>query len=160
MPPLTSHDLTFGFALGGATRGIVVGLAVAIGMIPFAPVEIHHPGFVIFHGIAAGLMLALLGMIGGIWAEKFDHIAAATNFVITPLAFLSGTFYSIERLPAAAQTAAHFNPLFYAIDGFRYGFIDRADSNVWLGVGVMVATNTALWFVCYLMFRSGYKLKA
>ncbi len=104
-------------------------------------------------------MMSLLGLIGGIWADKFDHMAAITNFVIMPLSFLSGTFYTIDRLPGVWHTAAQFNPFFYMIDGFRYGFIGRADSSLITGLAVLVALNTALWLVCLWMFRSGYKLK-
>src|SRR3546814_7957374 len=96
---------------------------------------------------SSDLMLSLLGMIGGIWSEKFDHIAAVTNFVITPFSFLSGTFYSIERLPETWQVVAHFNPFFYMIDGFRYGFIGYADGSLVLGVVVMAGFTLFLWAV-------------
>ena len=104
-------------------------------------------------------MLSLLGLMGGIWADKFDHIAAVTNFVITPLSFLSGTFYTIDRLPGAWQLVAHLNPFFYMIDGFRYGVTGHADSNPALGVAVLVAINALLWTGCHLMFKRGYKLR-
>ena len=98
-------------------------------------------------------------MIGGIWADKFDHIAFFTNFVITPLAFLSGTFYSIARLPDGWQTAAHLNPFFYLIDGFRYGFIGHADGSLTLGLAVIAGANIALIALAHWMIRSGYKLR-
>ena len=160
MPPLTANELTFAIAMGGATRGVVVGIAVCATMAVFVPIKLHHPEFIVFHGFMAALMLSLLGVAGGIWADKFDHIAAVTNFVVMPLSFLSGTFYSIERLPETAQQVAHFNPFFYMIDGFRYGFIDHADSSLLLGVMVMAGVNTGLWLLCRWMFASGYKLKA
>jgi ABC-2 type transport system permease protein len=125
----------------------------------FVPIPIHNPLFILYHGVMAALTLSLLGVIGGIWAEKFDHIAAVTNFVITPFSFLSGTFYSIERLPPAWQVAAHFNPFFYMIDGFRYGFIGHADSSLLLGVVVMAGFNLFLWTLTYRMFSTGYRLK-
>jgi ABC-2 type transport system permease protein len=108
----------------------------------------------------ASLMLSLLGVIGGIWADKFDHIAAVTNFIITPLSFLSGTFYTIDRLPENMQFMAHMNPFFYMIDGFRYGFIGHDDALPGLGLVVVGGTNLVLLAVAYLMFKSGYKLKA
>ncbi|MBM3601292.1 MAG: ABC transporter permease [Alphaproteobacteria bacterium] len=160
MPPLEAIELSIAYALGGVTRGLVVGLAVALGMALFAPIHVAHPGFILFHGVMGSLMLSLLGIIGAIWSEKFDHIAAVTNFVITPFAFLSGTFYSIERLPGAWNVIAHVNPFFYMIDGFRYGFIGHADGSVGAGVAVMLAVNAALWLVCHRMFATGYKLKA
>jgi ABC-2 type transport system permease protein len=106
------------------------------------------------------MMLALIGVIGGIWSEKFDHIAAVTNFVVTPLSFLSGTFYSIDRLPAPFRIAAEADPFFYMIDGFRYGFIGRADGSLGLGIAVMTAVNVALAALCYRMIATGYRLKA
>ena len=160
MPPLTAHELTFAIAMGGATRGATVGLAVAIAMSLFVPMQMHAPAFVLFHGFMAALMLSLLGVAGGIWADKFDHIAAVTNFVVMPLSFLSGTFYSIERLPQSFRAFADFNPFFYMIDGFRYGFIGHADSSLATGILALLAVNTGLWLLCYWMFASGYKLKA
>ena len=160
MPPFTALELTFGFAMGGATRGICVGVVVALAMAFFVDLSVHHWGFILYHAFMASLMLSLLGTIGGIWAEKFDHIAAVTNFVVTPLSFLSGTFYSIQRLPEAAQVVAHFNPFFYMIDGLRYGFIGHADGSLLAGIVVMAGINAGLWALCTWMFASGYKLKA
>ncbi len=160
MPPFTPHELTIGIAFGGATRGIITGVFVGLAICLVVGSKIYHPGFIIYHAIMASLMLSLLGMMGGIWANKFDHIAAVTNFIITPLSFLSGTFYSIERLPETARLIAQFNPFFYMIDGFRYGFINHADSNLWVGVVVMAVINAALWAATTWMFASGYKLKA
>lgn len=160
MPPLTAHELTFGFAMGGATRGIAVGLTVGLAMVPFVTIHVHAPLFVIYHALMASLMLSLLGVAGGIWSEKFDHIAAVTNFVVTPLSFLSGTFYTLERLPASFRFLAHLDPFFYLIDGFRYGFIGHADVVPWIGAAVVAAINLSLWLLCYWMFARGYKLKA
>jgi ABC-2 type transport system permease protein len=160
MPPLNALEMTIGIAGGGVTRGVVVGLTTGIAMMVFVPVDIAHPGFVIFHAVAASLLMALLGILTGIWAEKFDHLAAITNFVVTPLSFLSGTFYSTTRLPELWQTVAHLNPFFYMIDGFRYGFIGRADAPVWTGVIVMLGVDLVLLLVVHRWFRRGYRLKA
>ncbi len=160
MPPFTANELTMGFALGGMTRGVLVGAVVCAAMAFFVDLHFSNIFFIVFHGVAASLMLALLGTIGGIWAEKFDHIAAVTNFVVTPLSFLSGTFYSIERLPALGQALAHINPFFYMIDGFRYGFIGRSDADPVTGMIVLGCVNLALWLLCHRMFATGYKLKA
>jgi ABC-2 type transport system permease protein len=159
MPPLSAAELTLGIAGGGVTRGLAVGLAAGLAMWVFVPLRIHDPAILLFHAVNAALMLSLLGMIGGIWAEKFDHIAAVTNFVITPLSFLSGTFYSIERLPQAWQIVAHFNPFFFLIDGMRYGFIGRADSVIALGLIVVPTVNALLWLLAHRMFATGYRLK-
>jgi ABC-2 type transport system permease protein len=160
MPPFSADELTLAIALGGVTRGIAVGLCVAIAMSLFIPGNLHNVGFIIFHGFMAALMLSLLGLMGGIWSVKFDHIAAVTNFVVTPLSFLSGTFYSIQRLPEIAQTIAHFNPFFYMIDGFRYGFIGASDTEPMLGLVVMTGINIIFWLICRYMFKTGYKLRA
>lgn len=159
MPPLSPAELTAGFAMGGTTRGLIVGAATVTGMTFFVDVSVQHPFFILFHAFAASLMLSLLGMLGGIWSEKFDHMAAVTNFVITPFAFLSGTFYSIKRLPEAFQTVAHFNPFFYMIDGFRYGFTGASDTTPILGVAVMTGVDAALLLIAWRLFAIGYKLK-
>ena len=159
MAPLTAFEIHFGLTMGGVTRGIVVGCAVALAMHVFVGLDIHSLTHIVFHAVMASMMLAQLGVLGAIWAEKFDHISAVTNFVITPLSFLSGTFYSIQRLPEAAQTLAQFNPFFYMIDGFRYGFIGYADGNIAAGVVVMAAINLTLWMFCTRLFAIGYKLK-
>ena len=160
MPPLSPLELTLAFALGGVVRGLVVGIAVGAAMAVFVPISFPHPLLIVYHGLMATLMLSLLGMIGGIWADKFDHMAAVTNFIITPLSFLSGTFYSIDRLPDEFRLFALANPFFYMIDGFRYGFIGHADGSLALGAAVVGLTNLFLAFVTYRMFKTGYKLKA
>ncbi len=160
MPPLSALELTLGFALGGMTRGIVVGVSVAVGMSFFADMQVYNVGYILFHAIGASLMLSLLGMIAGVWSDKFDHMAAVTNFVITPLSFLSGTFYSIDRLPENFLAFAHFNPFFYMIDGFRYGFIGHEAALPITGLLVVGLTDVALIVASYALIRSGWKLKA
>lgn len=160
MPPISPGEFVAAYALGGVTRGVAVGLATGIVMAFFVDFPLEHPLFVVYHAISSSMMLALLGMIGGIWSEKFDHIAAFTNFVIMPFSFLSGTFYSITRLPEPFYSAAFFNPFFYMIDGFRYGFIGRSDADPILGMLVMAGVNIALWLLAWRMCTTGYKLKA
>ena len=160
MPPLSPGEFSLAYALGGMTRGLVVGAVVGLAMWVFVPVRVLHPGYVVYHAVAASLLLSTLGLVGGIWSEKFDHIAAVTNFVVTPLSFLSGTFYSVERLPESWRFIAHLDPFFYMIDGFRYGFIGHADASPWLGVLVMAVANAALLLLCHRMVATGYRLKA
>jgi ABC-2 type transport system permease protein len=160
MPPLSAAELTLGFVLGGVTRGVLVGAVVMGSMALFVPLHLHDPALALFHALAASLMLSVLGILGGIWADKFDHIAAVTNFVVTPLAFLSGTFYSIDHLPPAWRLAAQLNPFFYMIDGFRYGFIGHAEGSLAVGIVVMIAINAALLALCLALLARGYKLKA
>jgi ABC-2 type transport system permease protein len=160
MPPLSATELTLGLALGGLTRGLAVGTVVTLAMALIVPVHMASPVAALFYASAASLMLSVLGVIGGIWADKFDHLAAVTNFVVTPLAFLSGTFYSIEQLPPLWHSIALCNPFFYMIDGFRYGLTGRAEASLLTGTLLLVAINAALLAVSYLMIARGYKLKA
>jgi ABC-2 type transport system permease protein len=160
MPPLNAMELTVGLALGGLTRGLAVGVVVTAAMAIFVPIHLPSLAAALFFASAASLMLSLLGVIGGVWADKFDHLAAVTNFIVTPLAFLSGTFYSIEQLPPLWHKIALCNPFFYMIDGFRYGFTGRAEAPILLGVALLIAINAALLAGSYLMIARGYKLKA
>jgi ABC-2 type transport system permease protein len=160
MPPLSAGELALGIAGGGVTRGLLVGTTVGLGMWAFVPLSLHNPFFVLYHAVMASVMLALLGVVGGIWAEKFDHIAAVTNFVIMPLSFLSGTFYSIERLSETWRLIAQFNPFFYMIDGFRYGFIGHADGSLAIGAVVLLLVNASLWGLAHRLLHIGYRLKA
>ena len=160
MPPLSPLEMAVAYVGGGVTRGMFVGVVTGVAIWIFVPLGIHSPGYILFHGLMASMMLAQLGMIGGIWSEKFDHIAAFTNFVVTPLTFLSGTFYSVDRLPPTFWWLAHFNPFFYMIDGFRYGFIGQSDGTLAIGVAVMLGINAALGVLLLRMLSTGYKLKA
>jgi len=129
-------------------------------MVLLVPIAVHNVLFVVFHAVAASLMLSLLGIAAGIWSEKFDHLAAVTNFIITPFAFLSGTFYSISNLPSFWYGVAHVNPFFYMIDGFRYGFTGHADGSLTAGLLILTVVNLLLWSLVYWMFARGYRLKA
>ena len=159
MPPLSAAELTVAVAMGGMTRGVVVACAVAAIILPFASLSIFSIWAIVFYGAAGSLMLALIGIIAGIWAERFDQTAVITNFVVTPLTFLSGTFYSIERLPGIWHTISQFNPFFYAIDGFRFGFIGVADGSLNVGVFFLIVVNLVLLMICYFLFAVGYRLK-
>jgi ABC-2 type transport system permease protein len=160
MPPISPLEMLCGFLAGGLTRGFIVGVSATIAMSFLVDFPFHNIAAILFFALTASAMLALLGMIGGIWAEKFDHMAAITNFVIVPLSFLSGTFYSIQRLPEIWQIVAQFNPFFYAIDGFRYGFIGQGDAPFWLGAMVMIGVDIVLFLAVHRMLVSGYKLKS
>ena len=159
MPPLSAAELTAGFALGGVVRGVVVGLTVALCLLPLVTLHVHNVFYIVFHGIAGSLLMSSLGIAGGIWSQKFDHIAAVTNFVVTPLAFLSGTFYTVDRLPEPWHMLALWNPFFYMIDGFRYGFLGHHDGDLGLGLAMMTIVNAALLWLCHWMFRTGYRLR-
>jgi ABC-2 type transport system permease protein len=161
-PPLSPFELMLGFGLGAATRGVMVGLVTAAAVWPFAHYTIAEPWAVLFFGLSASLIMGLVGVWAGLWSEKFDQLAAVTNFVIMPMTFLSGTFYSIGGLPEPFRTASLFNPFFYLIDGFRYGFLGRTDPSGNLMVGAVYSATlvVALTFACWSLFRSGWRLKS
>lgn len=159
LPPLSPFGLTAGLAAGAITRGLFVGTAVAVGMWVFVRFSIHSPLLMLYYAIMGGLMLGLLGILTGIWAEKFDHVATITNFIVTPLSFLSGTFYAISKLPDPWLTLAHLNPFFFMIDGMRYAFTGYHDGPILTGALVLLGVNAVLWAVCQRLFKSGYKLR-
>jgi ABC-2 type transport system permease protein len=159
MPPLRPAELMFGLVAGGVTRGLVVAAVVTLAMLPTVSLGIAHPLLVLFFALSGSLMLALLGLLGGLWAERFDQMATVTNFVITPLSFLSGTFYSIAELPGPFLLAAHLNPFFYLIDGLRFGFTGHADGSIVIGAIAVSAVNLALWLLAHALFARGYRLE-
>jgi len=160
MPPLSSTEILIGYVIGGVARGFLIGLVSVTVLVPFVGLTIANPLSLIVFGILGSMMLALLGTIGGMWADKFDHIAAVTNFVVMPMTFLSGTFYSLDRLSPFWQDIAHANPFFYMIDGFRSGFIGVSDTPLMVGVAFLVTINAVLWFVAHRMLVTGYKIKS
>lgn len=160
MPPLSSGEVASAVILGGVCRGMAVGAANLLALAPFVGLHITHPWAVIYFALTASVSLSAAGVLSGIWAEKFDHMAAVTNFIILPLSFLSGSFYSVALLPPAFQIINQFNPFFYLIDGMRYGFTGTADGSIPLGVVISGVTATILWGVCHLVIRSGWRLKA
>jgi ABC-2 type transport system permease protein len=160
MAPLSPSELCAGYAIGGLTRGLTVGLTVGLVMLPFVHFSIEHWALALYHAVAASMLLSLLGIAGGIWAQKHEQMAVVSNFIITPLSFLSGTFYSVTQLPQPWQSLAHIDPFFYMIDGFRYAFIGHAEGSLVAGVIVMAVGNVGLWLLCRWMLRTGYRLKA
>lgn len=160
MPPLSITEFATGYALGGMARGLMVGLVSIAVLSPLASFPFHAPWLIFYHAVMGSMMLGLLGLIGGIWSVKFDHLAAVTNFIIMPATFLSGTFYTTGHLPEFWRFLCHLNPFFYMIDGFRYGFIGYADSPLLTGVIVMLVSNLVLWLLCLFMLKTGYKLKS
>lgn len=160
LAPLGPGETTLAFTMAGVTRGVLVGVFVSLSMFFFTDMAFPNLWAVLYFSLSAAIMLALLGIIVGIWSEKWEQSSSITNFVIVPLSFLSGTFYSIDRLPGIWHSISQFNPFFYLIDGFRYGITDHADGNILTGVIYIAVLNAILWLVCYRMFKSGYKLRA
>ena len=161
MPPLSTGELMAGLIGAAVTRAFLVGFAVWLAMLlwPGVSVAVRRPELVLWFGLMGSLMLAFLGLLTSLWAEKFDHAAAVTNFVVTPLSLLSGTFYSVHQLAPTFQKVSHANPFFYVISGFRSGFLGMSDSPLWIGAVGLLGLNLALWAVCYSLLKSGWKIK-
>ena len=159
MPPVSEKELILAYSLGGMTRGILVGIVVAFTIYLFVPGSIFSIFHIFFFSVSSALFLSCLGILCGIWAEKFDHMAAITNFVIVPLTFLSGTFYSVLNLPVFWQNFTYINPFFYMIDGFRYGILGINDSNIISGIIILTLANIVSLILCMYILKSGYKLK-
>lgn len=167
MPPLSEGELMSGIVAAAVTRAILVGgtVALAMGFYPGVDLSLAHPWAVAWFGLMGAVMLALLGLLASIWAEKFDHNAAVTNFVIAPLSLLSGTFYVIDNLAPAFQAISRANPFFYVISGFRFGFLGQSDIgdtnqavfHSALGLGLF---NLVLAYVVYRVLRSGWKIRS
>lgn len=160
MPPFSGAEITFGLTMGGVTRGFMVGIIVSCAVWAFVQFDVQHWGLAFFYLFTSSLMLALLGLLTGIWSQTFDQLSAITNYIITPLSFLSGTFYSIHQLPAFWNAVCHYNPFFFMIDGFRYALTGYADGNIAVGMVAMIATNVVLWSVAQAMVTRGYRLKS
>jgi ABC-2 type transport system permease protein len=159
MPPLNHWELVCGVVMGAVTRGLVVGLAVWLVMIPAAGATVLNPFLALFYLLAASMALGLIGFVTALWAEKFDQLAAVTNFLVTPLSFLSGTFYAVEQLPDAFWWVAHLNPFFYMIDGLRFALTGYTDGTLWIGAAVIVAVVAGLWWFTLHLVRRGWKLR-
>ncbi|MBU6252765.1 MAG: ABC transporter permease [Alphaproteobacteria bacterium] len=161
MPPLSTGEVLFGLAGAAVTRAILVGFTIWGAMLLWPGVHVmpQHLWAIVLFGLLGSSMLAFLGVLTSIWAEKFDHAAAVTNFVVAPLALLSGTFYSVDKLAPTFAAISHANPFHYAIAGFRYGFIGQADIPLGVGVGVLAVINLALATLCYALLKSGWKIK-
>ncbi len=160
MPPLSYFELALGWIGGAATRGVLVALATGAALSIFTPMVPMHLWAVLFFGVSASVMMAMIGVLSGIWAEKFDQLAVVNQFIILPLSFLSGTFYKIDVLPESFQTLILFNPLFYLIDGFRYGFLGESDGNVMIGVAFITGLNIVLFIAVMLVLRAGWRIKS
>src|SRR6476469_918064 len=158
MPPLSTGELMAGLIGAAVTRAFLVGFAVWLVMLlwPGVSVTVRRPELVLWFGLMGSLLLAFLGLLTSVWADKFDHAAAVTNFVVTPLSLLSGTFYSVHQLAPNFQAVSRANPFFYVISGFRAGFLGTSDSPLWVGAIGLLALNMALWATCYALLKSGW----
>jgi ABC-2 type transport system permease protein len=162
MPPLSPLELTIAFLGGAVTRALMIALicGLAIQLSGLANLPIRHLWPILWFSLTSAIILGALGILGGIWADKFDHLAAVTNFIIVPLTFLSGTFYDVKVMVEPFESIAHLNPIFYMIDGYRYGHIGVANGSLGIGVAYTGLLALASVIAVWAMFRDGYKLKA
>ena len=159
LAPLTPGDLFAAYLLAAMVRAVVVGAGVILAVAWLVPLPFPNPFWLAAFAVAGAGILAALGIIAGIWAEKFDQLAGFQNFLVMPLTFLAGVFYSVESLPPFWQAASHLNPFFYAIDGFRYAFFGKADVPPWTSLAIATGTFCALSLLTLRLLRSGYKLR-
>jgi ABC-2 type transport system permease protein len=159
LPPLSHWELFGAYVLASVLRGLAVGAGVFFITAWFAQLSFVAPGWIVVFALLGAALLGTLGLIAGIWAEKFDQLAAFQNFFIMPATFLSGVFYSIHSLPPFWQTVSHFNPFFYMIDGFRYGFFGQSDVNPWLSLTIVLVFFVVVAGFAIRLLKSGYKLR-
>lgn len=160
MPPFSPAEITFAYTMAGITRGVMVGVSVAAALWFFAPVEVIHPWHAAFYVISASTMLALIGILTGLWSQSFDQLSAITNYVVSPLAFLSGTFYSVKNLPGIWYDVSQYNPFFYMIDGIRFAMTDYSCGNITVGMSYLLTVCVVLWIATLAIIRSGWRLKS
>ncbi len=160
MPPLSPTELLLGYVLGGMARGLAVAAVVGAPVFLILGLGLAQPLWALVFVLLGSMMLSLVGVIAGVWCVKFDQMAAITNFIVTPLAFLSGTFYTLSDMPAAFRAVSHANPAFYLIDGFRFGALGVSDSAPWLGAAVALAVIAGLWVWAHTLFQRGTGLKS
>jgi ABC-2 type transport system permease protein len=158
--PLSAGEVTFAIIFSAVSRSIMIAFISIIVFYFVIEIVVRDYFILIMYTFLSSFILGATGMIAGLWAEKFDHMATVTNFIIVPLSFLSGTFYTIDRLPNILQIISKANPFFYMIDGFRYGFIDKADSSIFIGLIYLSILSVVLWFVSYILLKNGYKTKS
>ena len=158
--PLTAGEITLATNLAASTRSLIIALVSIIVFSFIVDLEYHNFFYVFIFTFLGSFILSSIGIIIGLWAEKFDHMASATNFIIVPLSFLSGTFYSIDRLPDILKSVSEFNPFFYIIDGFRYGFLGISDGSIKFGLFYLIILSGITWVVAYILFKKGYKIKS
>ncbi|MFN3983952.1 MAG: ABC transporter permease [Rhodocyclaceae bacterium] len=160
LPPISYHEFYAAYVLASVLRGLFVGVGVWAVAVPFVDLPVAHPLWVLTFAVMGGAILGSMGVVAGIWADKFDQLSAFQNFLIMPLTMLSGVFYSIHSLPQLWQDVSHVNPFFFMIDGFRYGFFGQSDVSPWLSLGVVCVCFIVLAALTLAMLARGYKLRA
>ena len=158
--PLTAWEITLATNLAACTRSVMIALVSVIVFSFIVDLEFYSFFYIFLFTFLGSFILSSIGIIIGLWAEKFDHMASATNFIIVPLSFLSGTFYSIDKLPNILKGVSEINPFFYIIDGFRYGFLGTSDGSIIFGLFYLITLCFLTWFTAYILFKKGYKIKS
>ena len=158
--PLSATEVTISISLAAVTRSFSIAAISILTFYFIVDIQIKHFFVIVLFTFLSSFILGNIGIIAGLWAEKFDHMATVTNFIIIPLSFLSGTFYTIDRLPEFLQTISKVNPFFYMIDGVRYGFIGNSDSSIKIGIIYLIILSFLSWLVTYILFKKGYKIKS
>ena len=158
--PLSPGEVTFAVSLAATTRSFMIGIVSLFIFYFLVDIEVKNFYSLIFYTFTSSFILGSVGIIAGLWAEKFDHMASITNFFIVPLSFLSGTFYTIDNLPSFLQTISKCNPFFYMIDGFRYSFLEESDGSIFVGSIYLTILTILFWFISYLLYKRGYKIKS
>ena len=158
--PLSAGEVSLSIILASVTRALTISI---ISIIIFSLIiEIEIKNYVVFflYLFLSSFIMGAAGFIAGLWADKFDHMATVTNFIIVPLSFLSGTFYSVDRLPELLKTLSYYNPFFHMIDGFRYSFINNMDGSITFGLMYLTILSIIIWYIAYLLYKKGYKIKS
>jgi len=158
--PLTAGEITLAINLAACTRSIIIAAVSIITFNFIVDLKFYNFFYIFIFTFLGSFILSSIGIIIGLWAEKFDHMASATNFIIVPLSFLSGTFFSISRLPDILKNVSELNPFFYIIDGFRYGFLGVSDGSTKFGLFYLIILSFIIWYVAYILFKKGYKIKS
>ena len=158
--PLSALEVSMAIILAAMTRSFLIAIISILVFSLMVEIPINNIFYIVIFGFLSSFILGSLGFITGLWAEKFDHTATVTNFIITPLSFLSGVFYSIDKLPKLFQTISYINPFFYMIDGFRYGFLGISDGSISFGIIYLTILGFIMWFISFYLYKKGYKIKS
>ena len=157
--PLSALEVSLAIILAAVTRSLLIGIISILVFSVLIEINIYSIFYIFIFGFLSSFILGALGFITGLWAEKFDHTATVTNFIITPLSFLSGVFYSIDKLPSFFQSISYVNPFFYMIDGFRYGFLGASDGSISFGLIYLTILAVVIWYAAFYLYKKGYKIK-
>jgi len=157
--PLSAIEVTLAIIFAAVTRGLVILIISIVVFSLIVEIHIYSIFYIFIFAFLGSFILGAVGFIAGLWAEKFDHMATVTNFIITPLSFLSGVFYSVDKLPVFFQSISKINPFFYMIDGFRFGFLGASDGSINFGIIYLSVLSVVVWFISYHLFKTGYKIK-